>query len=145
MTSPSAPGERPAYPGHDLGLPAVGVGSLAPWSSRLVGLLIDWGLALGVAVLAFGPGVMSEPGWRAWTPLVLFAVLKGGLTALTGSSLGHWAAGIGVARIDGRPLRWPEALGRTVAQCLVLPILIVGPARRMLADVLMGTVVVRRR
>lgn len=145
MTTRPDSSQHPVYPGHDLGLPEHGAGSLAPWGSRLMALLIDWGLALGVAVLAFGPGVLSEPGWRAWTPLVLFAVLKGGLTALTGSSVGHRLAGIGVMRVDGRPLGWPEAIGRTVAQCLVLPILIVGPARRMIADVLLGTVVVRRR
>ena len=53
--------------------------------------------------------------------------------------------GIGVTKVDGKPVGVGASFLRTAMICVVLPALIVGPDRRGLDDVLVGTVVVRRR
>jgi len=55
-----------SYPGQRLGLPPSGAGSLASWQIRITALAVDWAASMGVAVLAFGPGVIAgSGGWRA--------------------------------------------------------------------------------
>ncbi len=134
-----------AYPGASLGLPQAGAGSLATWGSRVGALIIDWAASMLVAIGLFGTGVLTGSGWRLWMPMAVYFVQKAGLTALTGSSFGQLIAGVGVTRADGGALGPAGSLARAALVCLVLPTLIVGPERRALDDVLLGTVVVRRR
>ncbi|WP_040161860.1 RDD family protein [Nigerium massiliense] len=133
------------YPGRDLGLPESGRGSLASWGSRVGALLVDWGVSMAVALLLFGPGVLSAGGWLRWMILTVFFVQKALLTAASGSSVGQLLSGVGVVRVDGRPVEWWRAIVRSALVCLVLPALIVGADRRALDDILLGTVVVNRR
>lgn len=133
------------YPGRDLGFPAAGRGSLGRWGERIGALVIDWGASMAVAVGAFGTGVLTEQGWRAWMILAVFFVQKALLTALTGSSFGQLIAGVGVTRLDGSPIGWWRAFARAAMVCLVLPAVVVGANRRSIGDLALGTVVVRRR
>lgn len=139
------PAQENAYPGESLGLPESGPGSLATWGARIGALFIDWGASMLVAIGAFGTGVMWESGWRAWTPLAVFFVQKALLTALTGSSFGQLISRIGVTRVDGSPIGWRRAILRSALVSVVLPAVVVGAERRGLDDLVLGTVVVRRR
>lgn len=133
------------YPGSSLGLPASGRGSLASWSSRLGALVIDWGASMAVAVGAFGAGVLTEQGWRAWMILAVYFAQKFLLTALTGGSFGQAFTRVGVTRLDGAPVGWWRALARAALVCLAVPALVIGAERRGLNDLVLGTVVVNRR
>lgn len=133
------------YPGASLGLPETGRGSLAPWRHRVAALIVDWAASMAVAVGAFGVGVLRDSDWRAQMPLVVFFVEASILTALMGASFGQLLAKIGVARLDGAPVRWWQAVLRTGLKCLVIPVLVVGAERRNLADLMLGTVVVVRK
>lgn len=133
------------YPGQGLGLPESGPGSLARWGSRLGALLLDWGASMVVAIGAFGGGVLTDSGWKAWMVLVVFFVQKSVLTALTGSSFGQLVSRIGVVRADGTPIGVLRAVARTAMICVVLPAVVIGPERRGMNDLLLGTVVVSRR
>lgn len=126
-------------------LPETGIGSLATRGSRIAALLIDWGASMLLAVLAFGPGVLTGGGWRAWMTMTLYFIDKAVLTALTGSSLGQLVVGIGVTGVDGHAVGIARSFARPALICVVLPAVLIGPGRRALDDVLLGTVVVRRR
>lgn len=134
-----------SYPGQSLGLPESGAGSLAPWGARLSALLIDWSACMIVAMSMFGVGVLTERGWRSWMILACYFVEKSLLTALTGSSFGQLITKVGVTRLGGGPLEWWRAVVRTLSVCLVVPAIVIGAERRGLNDILLGTVVVRRR
>jgi uncharacterized RDD family membrane protein YckC len=133
------------YPGASLGLPPTGPGSLAGWGSRVAALVVDWGASMGVAVLLFGTGVLTGGGWRAWMILAVFFVESTVLTALAGGSFGKILARIGVLGIDGSPIGWGRSAARALAVCLVLPAVVIGAERRSLADLMLATVVLRRR
>ena len=141
----TTPAPEDAYPGESLGLPESGRGALAPWGSRISALFIDWGASMVVAIGAFGLGVMTESGWRAWMPLTVFFVQKALLTALTGSSFGQLITRVGVTRLDGGPIGWWRSIARSALVCAVLPAVVVGAERRGLDDLVLGTVVVVRR
>lgn len=134
-----------AYPGQGLGLPREGRGALATWGSRVGALILDWGASMAVAVGAFGGGVLTETGWRAWMVLAVYFAQKAVLTAFTGSSFGQLVSRIGVIRVDGAPIGFPRSVARAAMVCLVVPAAVVGPDRRGLHDLALGTVVVRRR
>ncbi|MGA4670417.1 RDD family protein [Propionibacteriaceae bacterium Y1923] len=133
------------YPGASLGLPETGPGSLAPWRNRVAALIVDWAASMAFAVGAFGMGVLRDSTWRAQTPLLVFFVEASVLTMLMGASFGQLLARIGVARLDGTPVRWWQAVLRTFLKCLVIPVIVVGAERRNLADLMLGTVIVNRR
>jgi hypothetical protein len=132
--------EQP-YPGQRIGLPESGRGSLASWFARVAALVLDWAASMIVAVAVFGPGVLRDPGWRAWMILAVFFVESTVLTALIGSSFGQYVARIGVFSLDGRRLGWGRAALRAGMICLVLPTIVVGADRRALNDLLLGTFV----
>lgn len=138
----SAPFE---YPGVSVGLPPSGRGSLASWRARIAALIVDWAASMMVAVAMFGVGVLRESDWRAWMIMGVFFVQASVLTAFTGGSFGQLLARIGVIRLDGEPLRWWQALLRTLMKCLVIPAVVIGAERRGLDDLVLGTAVVNRR
>ena len=131
--------------GQSLGLPEKGPGSLARWGSRLGALVLDWGASMAVAMGAFGGGVLTESGWKAWMVLAVYFVQKALLTTLTGSSFGQLVSRIGVTRTDGSPIGVWRAVARAAMVCVVLPAVVIGPDRRGMNDLLLGTVVVNRR
>jgi uncharacterized RDD family membrane protein YckC len=143
-TSDLSPGGD-SYPGERLGLPPDGRGALASWRSRVTALVADWAICMAIAVGFFGSAVLTGSGWRAWMILTTFFVETTLLSWLTGGSLGQLLCRIGVIRLDRVPLGLVRALTRAALVSLALPPLIVGPDRRGLHDLAVGTVVVRRR
>lgn len=133
------------YPGESIGLPKEGRGSLAGWWPRIAAMIGDWAASMVVATVLFGPGVLTESGWKAFTVLLVYFVEASVLTTVTGSSFGQLIARVGVTRLDGQPLGWWRPTARTFLKCLVIPMVVVGAERRALNDILLGTVVVNRR
>jgi len=133
------------YPGRRLGLPATGHGSLATWRARVAALVLDWAVCMAVAVLLFGPGVMTGSGWRAWMILATFFAQSTLLCWLVGGSLGQLICRLAVVRLDRRPLGIARAVLRAALISLALPALVIGADRRNLADLAVGTVVINRR
>lgn len=134
-----------SYPGESIGLPSAGPGSLAPWRARVGAMIGDWAASMVVAVALFGTGVVVGSGWRSFMILTVYFVEASVLTILTGGSFGQLIARIGIVRVDGGALGWWRPILRTAMKCLVIPALVLGPDRRALTDLLLGTVVVSRR
>lgn len=141
----SGPTRDQDYPGRSLGLPAEGRGALASWGQRITALVVDWAVAMLVAALITWGAVLSSTGPEKFATLIVFFIEKALLTGLTGSSLGQRIVGIGVTRVDGRPVSFWAAVVRTLMVCLVLPAVVIGPDRRSLNDMMLRTVVVKRR
>lgn len=142
--STSAP-EGGTYPGERLGLPPDGRGSLASWKARVAALVLDWAACMAVAVGFFGSAVLTGHGWRSWMILATFFVQSAVLTALTGASFGQLVCRLAVLRLDRAPLGLGRAVVRAALVSLALPPLVVGPDRRGLHDLAVGTAVVSRR
>jgi hypothetical protein len=77
--------------------------------------------------------------------LAVFFVESTVLGAVAGGSFGQLITRIGIARLDHRPLGLVRSVVRAALVCLVLPALVIGPDRRGLHDVTVGTVVINRR
>jgi uncharacterized RDD family membrane protein YckC len=136
---------RESFPGKSLGLPPSGRGALATWQSRIAALIIDWAASMAVAGGLFGTAVLTGNDWRRFMILAIFFVESTLLSALAGGSFGQLVSKVGIARLDHRPLGFARAVVRAALVSLVIPALIVGPERRGLHDVLVGTVVIKRR
>jgi len=134
-----------AYPGHRLGLPQEGRGSLASWRARIGALIIDWAACMAVAVGFFGSAVLTGGGWRAWMILTVFCVESTVLSWLAGGSFGQLLSRIAVVRLDMKPLGLPRALLRAFLVSLALPAMIISTDRRGLQDLAAGTAVINRR
>lgn len=137
--------DSPTYPGHQLGLPEQGRGSLASWRSRVAALLLDWAASMAVAVGVFGTTVLTGSGWQTWMTLAVFFVESTLLVTVASGSFGQLICRIAVVRLDTKPVGFPRALLRQALICLALPPLIIGPDRRGLQDLAASTVVVHRR
>lgn len=118
---------------------------MATWGQRLTALLVDWALAMALAAVATLGASLTSMGPERYAPMVVFFLHKSLLTGFTGSSLGQLIAGIGVTRVDRTLIPWWVAFVRTFMICLVLPALVIGADRRSLNDMMLRTVVVRRR
>lgn len=136
---------RDDHPGSRLGLPATGPGSLAPWRARIAALLLDWALSMLLAILIFTPEVLTATDWRRWMVLALFFVQTAALSVITGASAGQLACRITVARLDRQRLGPLRGIARALLVSLALPAMIIGPDRRGLHDLVVGTVVLSRR
>lgn len=129
-------GDGQAWPGRRLGLPRTGSRSVARTGRRLVGVGVDWLLALLVSSTLLG----GDP----WATLGLFAVLHLVGVATVGGSPGHLLLRMRVLRVDGA---WPgplRALVRVVLLCLVIPAAVWDADQRGMHDRLAGTVLLRR-
>ncbi|WP_156250447.1 RDD family protein [Pseudactinotalea terrae] len=81
---------------------------------RFLGLLIDWGVATAISA-----------GFFAFDPLatlVIFVLEVAIMSATLGSSFGQRLTGLGLRRLDGRPPTLGQALVRTLALCLIVPV-----------------------
>ncbi|NIZ92660.1 RDD family protein [Kineosporiaceae bacterium B12] len=133
-------GDPGPVPGVRLGLPAAGRGSVAGWGRRFLGLLLDWVVASLIARV-FVNGLLGPQ----FGPLAVFALMHVLLVSTLGTSLGHFAAGLVVRRLDApRPVGLLRGVYRTLLLCLVIPAVISDADRRGLHDKGAQTVVVRR-
>lgn len=141
MTRAEEFGQAP--PGARLGLPAVGPGSVAPWSRRVLALVLDWVLANLAVLLLVRDGEPWTPGSSQQLLLVLAWLLVVALTTgLTGASPGQHALHLRVIRLDRQPVGVWNGLIRTLLIALVIPAVVVDRDRRGLHDLAVGTVVV---
>lgn len=144
-----------AYRGEDLGLPEHGPGSLATGWHRVLGLLVDWLLSYGIAVLLVG--YESRTG----TALLGVWFVVGVLTVtLFGFTPGQFIVGMRVARVDHGAERGAaeaagevpraavgivRALARQVLITFLVPPLVNDYNARGLHDRATGTALVRTR
>lgn len=128
-----------AWPGQQLGLPAEGPGSLAPWSRRILALFIDWGIASLISATWFDLNV--------WVTLGIFLLMHVVLLGLLGVTIGKRLVRLQVVRlVPGEPARTPGpvwALVRSGLLLLVLPTVVISPDGRGAHDKIAGTVQVR--
>ncbi len=129
---PSAGAE---YRGQHLGLPPLGVGSLAPLGRRVVAVTIDWALCLLISSALFGR--------NAWGPLGVLAVENVVLVGTIGMTVGHRLLGLRVVRLGGGAVGIARAAARTVLLCAAIPAVVWDADGRGLHDHLAGTVIVR--
>ncbi len=149
------------YQGQDLGLPKVGPGSLATGWTRCWGLLVDWLMSYGIALLFVGRGrTFSETLQHVGTPQLGVWFVVGVVTiTLFGFTPGQYVAGLRVIRVDHGPeftasaaagekaaaVGILRALGRQVLIVFIVPALLNDYNGRALHDRATGTAVVRSR
>lgn len=123
----------PIYPNQGIGstLPTAG------WARRIVALLLDWWMALVVAIALYDRSAVAQ--------IVIFAVMQVVLVGTIGSSVGHFVCRLQVQRATGGWAGPWRAVLRTALLCLVIPpVVTVKGGRRGLHDVAAGTVITRR-
>ncbi|TFV60557.1 RDD family protein [Mycobacterium sp. PS03-16] len=139
------PGQPPnEYPGHRLGLPDQGPGSIARFGRRVAAMLIDWFIGYGLAALAMTFGLISM-GVMSTAILALWFVIGVASVRLFGFTPGQLALGLTVVSMDER---MHVGLGRAVVRglliMLVIPALFTDSDLRGLHDLATKTAVVRR-
>ena len=136
------PGAGAHYPGHRLGLPADGPGSVARVGSRTLAFAVD---AVLCNLLATGVARLGVAATHGTLVLWIFLIEVFVLTSLGGASAGHRVAGLQVVRLDGRLPTPLAALTRTAGLGLLFPALIWDRDQRGLHDRAAGTVLRRVR
>ena len=144
-TQAVAPGDLPNdYPGHRLGMPERGPGSLARFGRRIGALLIDWLIAYGLAALAMAFGWVSLALLSTAVLLVWF-VLGVLSVRLFGFTPGQFALGLQVVPVDGRlHVGIGRAAVRGLLISLIIPALFTDSDLRGLQDLATKTAVIRR-
>ena len=133
------------YPGERLGLPALGVGSVAGFGRRLAALTIDWFIGYGIAAIFATPDATVNP-WFGWFVLGVWFVLTAVPVALFGATTGMMVLGVRVLPVDGRGgVGLGSALLRTALIAVVVPPLVRDVDGRGWHDRAARTVVVRTR
>ncbi|MDC5698382.1 RDD family protein [Intrasporangium calvum] len=145
----SRTGNTGEWPGQRLGLAPHGPGSIARFGRRLVGIIIDWVLALVIARGLFQvPLPFSEQpatGTQNFIVLGIFALMNVLLVGTLGTTIGHRAMGLQVRSVAGGRATLAQALVRTVLLCLAIPAVIWDRDGRGLHDKVPNTVIVRAR
>jgi uncharacterized RDD family membrane protein YckC len=132
------------YPGERLGMPPAGRGSVTTWGRRILALIIDWFIVLGVSLALVGP---PEPGndTFGFVNLAVLVFMYVTLLMTAGATLGMWLMGLAVWPVGSERLSFLRVVGRSVLLALVIPAVIYDRDRRGLHDKVGGTVVVRVR
>ncbi|MBC9821074.1 RDD family protein [Terrabacter sp. MAHUQ-38] len=137
------------YRGRDLGLPPSGPGSIAGFGIRLVGVLIDWGIAALIARGTFSvPLPFAQPpatGAQNFVVLGVFALMHLLLVGTIGYTIGHRVAGLQVRSLGGARVMPIQAVVRTILLCLFIPAVVWDRNGRGLHDKVPNTVIVRTR
>lgn len=118
------------------GVPPSGAEHSAPeigFGRRLLALIVDWVIASLISAGFFDYHPMATLGVFAGITIIMLATL--------GASPGHRLLGLRVYRIASgtSPIGLLQAVLRTLAVCLVLPPLVVGPDGRGMHDAWAGT------
>ncbi len=132
------------YPGERLGLPPSGRGAVTTWGRRILALMIDWFVVLGVSLALVGT---PEPGDDSFGFVNLAVLIFMYVTLLmtAGATLGMWLMGLAVWPVGSKRLSFLRVIGRSVLLALVIPAVVYDRDRRGLHDKVGGTVVVRVR
>ena len=135
-----APGSDNDYPGHRLGRPPRGPGSVGRFPARVVALVLDWLISIAVASAFLsrwnGSGLMN---------LLVFFGISALMVGFFGRTPGHWITGLQVQTMNGRPAGFGRAAVRSLLVCLVVPPLVADEDQRGLHDRAVGTILVRVR
>ncbi len=132
------------YPGERLGMPPSGRGAVTTWGRRILALVIDWFVVLGVSLALVGP---PEPGSDTFGFVNLAVLIFMYVTLLmtAGATLGMWLMGLAVWPVGSPRLSFLRVVGRSILLALVIPAVVYDRDRRGLHDKVGGTVVVRVR
>jgi len=138
VTSATASADN-RWPGERLGLPETGPRSVGRFGRRLVGIVIDWGVAYLLSWAFFPTDLGTDP----FITLGLFAALQYVFLIVVNGSLGHLIVRLRVVPLAGGYLGLWRPLVRTVLLSLGIPALIWDRDQRGLHDKAAGTVLVR--
>ncbi len=127
------------YPGRRLGLPASGVGSVAPMGVRIAAFAVDLAVAFLVALAFTRPELPKNWSLLVWAVITVVAV------GLFGFTPGQALLGIRVAPLGGRAVVGLWAIPRAVLTFVVVPVLLTDADGRGLHDRYCRTVVIRSR
>lgn len=144
MEGPPRRGDSGDYPGHLLGLPPEGPGSMAPMGRRVLALLLDGLLAQLMAMSLLGY-VQGQGGLGTFKPLLVVLLMNVFMVGTGGYTIGHRIFGLRVDRCPSGYAGFVKGLIRSVLLCLAFPPLIVDRDGRGLHDRVAGTVIVRSR
>lgn len=148
----AAAGDDFQYRGNRLGLPESGAGSVPGVSRRLVGLVLDWMLAVMVAWAVYGVGLVGAGLTTQQeivpvvsnTALLVFALMNILLLTLFGTTVGRRLVGVGITATGERSWPWFVSMTvRTLLLCLVIPAVIYDRDTRGLHDRAAGTIATR--
>jgi len=140
MVRDAEPPPKERARGASLGLPAEGPGSLATFSTRLTGYVID---AIAAAFIA---GLFTAPKLPGLWSLVSFAAITIVSLVAFGQTPGMRVCGLRLAHpVEGRRLAVWRAVVRTALLMLLVPALLVDADGRGLHDRATQTAVVRDR
>lgn len=116
----------------------------APWSRRILALVVDWFACILVVMGFIGPGGWLENPNSGLYTLVVFVLQSALLVALAGGSFGQLVVGLRVlVHEQWRPLGLLQALLRQFLIALVIPPLVFRPDGRGLHDLAVKSAVVR--
>lgn len=148
----TSPGDDFRYRGNRFGLPESGPGSVPGVLRRLIGLALDWFLALMIAWAVHNAGLVGAgvSGPEAIGPvlsnttLVVFAAMNILLLTLFGTTFGRRVVGVGITATGERSWPWFVSMTvRTLLLCLVIPAVIYDRDTRGLHDRAAGTIATR--
>ncbi|MBO1901892.1 RDD family protein [Leucobacter weissii] len=131
--------EPSRWPGERLGLPEQGPRSVARIGRRLLGIMIDWGIAMLISLL-FAPYASQT---YSWVNIVVFVVMQVLFIPTIGGSIGHRIVGLRVVPIAGGWVGPWRPILRTLLLALVIPVLVWDSDQRGFHDKIAGTVLVR--
>lgn len=133
-SGPPAGSPEPRWAGEQLGLPASGPGSMAPWSRRILALFIDWGIATLISRAFFDGDELVTLGLFVASHIILIGLL--------GVTIGKRLMRIQVVR--GQKIPGPVwSTVRTLLLLLILPVILIGTDSRGAHDRAAGTVQLR--
>ncbi|QYF74827.1 RDD family protein [Cryobacterium sp. PAMC25264] len=140
---PTTFGQLPpsTWPGERLGLPRSGRHSVGRVGRRILALVIDWAIAVGLACLIWGYTLLDYDGFVV---LGVFVLLQAVLLATLGASIGHLLVGLRLISLSGGPVGVWRPLVRSVLLGLAVPALVWDSDQRGFHDKIAGTVLIRR-
>jgi uncharacterized RDD family membrane protein YckC len=133
-----------AYPGERLGLPHQGRGSASPWGRRILALVLDWMIVLGVTLAIVGPPQPGDDTFGLVT-LGVLVVMYVILLMTARATIGMWLMGLAVWPVGSARMSFPRIVVRSVLLALVIPAVVYDRDRRGLHDKAGATVVIRAR
>ena len=145
-STPSGPttfGQLPpsTWPGERLGLPRTGPHSVGRVGRRILALVVDWAIAVGLACLIWGYTLLNYDGFVV---LALFVGLQALQLAVFGASVGHRLLGLRLIDLTGGRVGLWRPVVRSLLLGLAFPALVWDSDQRGFHDKIAGTVLIRR-